>query len=515
MTMDATRFGLRRRPFPATPDPACYYPSDGHEQALAQLLQGLADGEGLLLLTGVPGLGKTLLCHCLLERLEPGTVTAYLTNSHFRDRNGLYRRSFSICRCPTSIAASRKCASSSPTICSKHFAEERRPVVLVVDEAHHLDADLLEELRLLANLEAPGGRALQIVLVAQPAIGNTLARPELTALRQRLAVRVELGPLSLEESADFLLHHLRWPAPAGGSLRRRGGGTAGPRCAGRAAACLTRPPTWRRRWPSQPTWERWTWRRRWSAGCARPADGGAGRDGGELEDAEVFPRIGAEAPAMVPDKRLYPNAVGPCEPSRTRAARPAPPTHWVSASRESRLPAKGEATWGNSWRRCGRRPPRRTPTDEPARARLRRRNRPSRTRRRTKRFPSSRSARSKSMEASASVLATGRPSADGRRTFRPSPAETLPRRPHFAADVVAHHQPDHPVSGQYRELLAAVTPPAAGEAAPVLLLTPALAGADAVAVLLNLAVTAARRGGRRVIVVEADLKIPSWPNAWG
>jgi general secretion pathway protein A len=209
MTMDATRFGLRRRPFPATPDPACYYPSDAHEQALAELLQGLADGEGLLLVTGVPGLGKTLLCHCLLERLEPGTITAYLTNSHFRDRNALYQAVLFDLSLPYEHRGEQEMRIVLTDYLLKHFAEERRPVVLIVDEAHHLDADLLEELRLLANLEAPSGRALQIVLVAQPTIGNTLAQPELTALRQRLAVRVELGPLSLEESADFLLHHLR------------------------------------------------------------------------------------------------------------------------------------------------------------------------------------------------------------------------------------------------------------------------------------------------------------------
>lgn len=87
--MDETRYGLRRRPFPATPDPACYYPADGHERALARLLQGLADGEGLVLLTGEPGVGKTLLCLCLLERLGDGSATAFLTNSHFRDRAGL------------------------------------------------------------------------------------------------------------------------------------------------------------------------------------------------------------------------------------------------------------------------------------------------------------------------------------------------------------------------------------------------------------------------------------------
>ena len=125
----------------------------------------------------------------------------------------------------------------------------------------------------------------------------------------------------------------------------------------------------------------------------------------------------------------------------------------------------------------------------------------------------------RSMEASASVLAT-RPGAAAKVapaprpapsavTFRPSAAETLPRGPHFAAEVVAHHQPDHPISGQYRELLAALTPAVPGEAAAALLLTPALPGADVSAVLLNLAVTAARKGGRRVIVVDADLRQPT------
>ena len=127
----------------------------------------------------------------------------------------------------------------------------------------------------------------------------------------------------------------------------------------------------------------------------------------------------------------------------------------------------------------------------------------------------------KSMEASASVLAAGpaptpvAAAVPPSIRFRPSPAETLPRRPHFAPEVIAHHQPDHPVSGQYRELLAAVTPPAAGEAAPVLLLTPALPGADAVPVLLNLAVTAARKGGRRVIVMDADLQRPTLADRLG
>src|SRR5947209_2167472 len=86
--MDVKRFGLRQRPFPTTQDTACYYPATGHEEALHRLLHGLADGEGVLVLTGAPGIGKTLLCHRLLERL--GDVrSAFLTNGHVPDRAGL------------------------------------------------------------------------------------------------------------------------------------------------------------------------------------------------------------------------------------------------------------------------------------------------------------------------------------------------------------------------------------------------------------------------------------------
>src|SRR5262249_13199338 len=83
-SMYSKHFGPRQRPFPATPDSACYYPATGNERALARLVGGLANGEGLLLLTGPAGTGKTLLCHCLLERLPDCVGSAFLTNSHFR-----------------------------------------------------------------------------------------------------------------------------------------------------------------------------------------------------------------------------------------------------------------------------------------------------------------------------------------------------------------------------------------------------------------------------------------------
>src|SRR5262249_747879 len=88
-TMNATRFGLKHRPFRATPDSMFYYPATGHEHALAQLLRAVAEDEGLVLLAGAPGTGKTLLAHVLLERLGPDVSSAFLTNTHLPDRTSL------------------------------------------------------------------------------------------------------------------------------------------------------------------------------------------------------------------------------------------------------------------------------------------------------------------------------------------------------------------------------------------------------------------------------------------
>jgi type II secretory pathway predicted ATPase ExeA len=209
VTTDATRFGLRRRPFPAGPDPSCYYPADGCERALDRLQGALADGEGVLVLTGGPGVGKTLLCHCLLERLGDDAPTAFLTNSHVRDRAGLLQAVLFELSLPHEGRGEQELRLALTDYLLRTFAATGRPAVLVVDEAQHLDADLLEELRLLGNLEAGGGRALQVVLVGQPALLEALARPELASLRQRIAVRAELEALPLQEAADYLLHHLR------------------------------------------------------------------------------------------------------------------------------------------------------------------------------------------------------------------------------------------------------------------------------------------------------------------
>jgi type II secretory pathway predicted ATPase ExeA len=201
-------FGLRQRPFPATPDPACYYPATSHERALSRLQRGLEDGEGLLLLTGGAGTGKTLLCHCLLDRLGPATARVLLTNSHFPDRAALLQAVLFDLSLPYQGLGEQELRLALTDHLLKSFAAGRR-TVLVLDEAQHLGVDLLEELRLWSNLEAPRGKALQVVLAGQPPLLETLGRPEATPLRQRLVVRARLEALGVQEAADYLLHHLR------------------------------------------------------------------------------------------------------------------------------------------------------------------------------------------------------------------------------------------------------------------------------------------------------------------
>jgi len=201
-------FGFRSRPFRSTPDGARYYPSTGHEQALDSLRHGLDNQEGLALLTGEPGMGKTLLCHCLLERSGGGRRSAFLTHSHLSDRLAVLQALAFELGLPHAGVAEQTLRLAITDHLLTHCAEGHA-TLLFVDEAQHLGMDALEELRLLANLESGQERALQIVLSGHPSVHQTLAHPMLTSLRQRLAVRPHLEPLADAESADYLLHHLR------------------------------------------------------------------------------------------------------------------------------------------------------------------------------------------------------------------------------------------------------------------------------------------------------------------
>jgi type II secretory pathway predicted ATPase ExeA len=161
-----------------------------------------------MVLTGEAGTGKTLLCRSLLDRLGADAPAILLTNSHFPDRAGLFQAILYDLSLRYEGLGEQELRLALTDQLLQSLAAGR-PTVLVLDEAQHLTIDLLEELRLLGNLEASGSKALQVILAGQPTLLKTLDHREVASFRQRLAVRVHLEPLGVQEAADYLLHHLR------------------------------------------------------------------------------------------------------------------------------------------------------------------------------------------------------------------------------------------------------------------------------------------------------------------
>jgi type II secretory pathway predicted ATPase ExeA len=214
--MYETRFGLRRRPFRPVPDTDAYFPAASHEDALRQLTRALDDDEALILLTGLPGTGKTLVARKLLESLDEQVRAVLLTNSHVARNGDLLQAILYDLGLPYQ-GLTEQVARLAVTESCLEFYREGGKTLIVVDEAHHLHADTLEELRLLSNLEGNGGKAVQVLLVALPEIDATIQKPAMSALRQRLTVRAKLEPLDVDESADYLMHQIR---EAGGRPER-------------------------------------------------------------------------------------------------------------------------------------------------------------------------------------------------------------------------------------------------------------------------------------------------------
>jgi general secretion pathway protein A len=206
--MKLSQLSLQDRPFSTTPDPRFYYAASPHEAALERLRRAIDDGEGMALLTGEPGSGKTLLAHLLLDRLGGDVNSALLTNCRFGSRSDLFRALLFDLGQEYQGLGEQELRLALAEYLLEQFGRKRR-TVLILDEAQGLTPDLLEELRLLGNLEAGGGKAVQVVLIAQPTILETLSLPELAVLNQRLAIRVQLDRLDLHESVDYLLHQLR------------------------------------------------------------------------------------------------------------------------------------------------------------------------------------------------------------------------------------------------------------------------------------------------------------------
>src|SRR5690606_33174105 len=201
-------FGLNEKPFSITPDPRYLYLSRRHADALAHLIYGISESGGFIQLTGEVGTGKTTLIRCLLEQLPEKAEIALILNPQLSSRDFLEN----ICEelrvpYPSEASARELIAALNGYLLEAH-AEGRR-IVLIVDEAQTLGPELLEQVRLLTNLETPTQKLLQIILIGQPELRDLLKRPEMRQIAQRVTGRYHLEPLSRAETAQYVQHRLR------------------------------------------------------------------------------------------------------------------------------------------------------------------------------------------------------------------------------------------------------------------------------------------------------------------
>lgn len=197
-------FGFRESPFNLSPDPAFLYRSPQHEEALANLIYGVHGRKGFIVLTGEVGTGKTTLLECLRDELDAhGIAFAYIFNS--RITAGQF---FEMVAYDLDLRCDRRSKTEVLFALNQLLLEEAaagRTTVLIVDEAQNLDFDVLEEIRLLTNLETPKtGKLLQIILAGQPELDRKLESPSLRQLKQRIVLRCTLRPFDAHQTAEYI-----------------------------------------------------------------------------------------------------------------------------------------------------------------------------------------------------------------------------------------------------------------------------------------------------------------------
>jgi general secretion pathway protein A len=207
--MYAAYFGLKETPFRLTPDPTYLYMSDQHREALAHLLYGISEGGGFVQLTGDVGTGKTTLCRALLAQLPPQVDVALILNPRLTIPEFL-----------ASVCDELKLPYPRDTTSPKGFVDaldhylldahaRGRRTVLLIDEAQGLSVEVLEQVRLLTNLETTSEKLLQIILIGQPELRPLLARDDLRQLAQRITARYHLEPFTEPDTHAYVRHRLQ------------------------------------------------------------------------------------------------------------------------------------------------------------------------------------------------------------------------------------------------------------------------------------------------------------------
>lgn len=204
-------FGFREKPFKLVPNPGYLYLSRSHEEALAHLKYAVTQGEGFVEITGEVGTGKTLLCRAFLENFAQGLETAYIFNPKLSAK-GLLRAINSEFGIRSDPQTTKELIDELNDFLIRKKAEGRR-AVLIIDEAQNLGRQVLEQLRLLSNLETSRDKLLQMVLVGQPELSRMLASHELRQLAQRISLSCSIEPLDFEETGQYIIHRLHVASP--------------------------------------------------------------------------------------------------------------------------------------------------------------------------------------------------------------------------------------------------------------------------------------------------------------
>ncbi len=200
-------YGFREAPFNITPDPRFLFFSDKHREAFNHVLFGIRERKGFIQITGEVGAGKTTVCRAILSELGPTYRTALVLNPMVTATQLMRTVLIEL-----GLPARRVDRTAYIELLNKYLLEQAatgHDVVLLIDEAQDLEPELLEQVRLLSNLETDQRKLLQIVLIGQPELREKLNQKSLRQLRQRITVRYHLSPLDRFETERYITHRLR------------------------------------------------------------------------------------------------------------------------------------------------------------------------------------------------------------------------------------------------------------------------------------------------------------------